>query len=156
MNLKAVKKSYNVDFYRILTIGILGIFLYTYYSVREKFQSVCYPDLNPEYCTDVFRSYIHSPLTNSYNEILILLFLLFLLPTQLLRNWFLYIGSWAVPLSLWFVSITADTPQQITWVNSPSNAALLSVNLLIWVTIAYAGVYLAWHVWRRKTHAKTE
>lgn len=142
-------KFYNL--HRIIILFATVVFLVIFNEIRDKYRSVCYPDLNPTDCTETFRSYIHSPLTSTYNEILILLFILFLLPAHYVRSWVLYIGSWSVPLAIWFIATTKDTPGVITWANTPSSAALLAINTLIILTIVYALVRFSWNYWHKQT-----
>ena len=148
------------DLYRGFTfgrvlVGLFCIFFLFSYLMRDWFyRTVCYTGegLINSPCSGFFQTYILDPVTAADALLLVLFAFLFLLPTFLLRGWFLFIAWWAVPFAVYAVA-TSPIGSDGFFSFSPRNEAEFMSHVLLYLTIGYViahvGVHLTLQLWRR-------
>ena len=144
-------KKYAFEPYRFFLLIVLAALSYAVVEIKNFYSRNCMTQITgiaaESQCTDFFRTYIHSPLTTVYTDLLLLFLILNLLPNHYLRDWFIYLGSWTVPLAVLFVYTTQPySDALIAWIGSPADAAAVAVYGITILTIAYIFLRLGWQL----------
>ena len=143
-------KSYRFSWARALPLVLIGLTIALDYFRKEKHLSVTAESVPDAYTNSYFFTHFYRVFGEVHLELLLLWSLLFLLPTTILHRWLLYIGSWAVPLSVYLVLSTEVSRGGFFQTTPATTASNLVLLLTISVVVLLVGHVLLWFRRRRE------
>lgn len=97
-----IKNEYQLSWLRALPLTFFLVFLIVKQQHGWFFDQFCYTGegIHMSPCYGFFLNNVYEPLTSTASSLIILSLILFLLPNTVLRWWFVYVGSWAIPAAI--------------------------------------------------------
>lgn len=138
---KIIMKFFEPKIYKGLNAALMVVVLSIVLYIGYYYES----GLCLERCTYEFRNGLLNPLDIASKSLLMTLTLFLLLPAHYFRRWLWYIASWAIPVSLFIVSVASVPPADIF--SGRTFLANITMDALFVLSIVFVfGVFMYNHI----------